>query len=101
MRSTPASRARLSAISACVNSSGTTALSRNRVETPENAPRRESTSSRSPCTRVTPAGKLAFAGSRTSADIGAAADELFDNLAADGAGCAGNEDGHGDHSGLV
>ncbi len=97
----PASRARLSAISAWVNSSGTTALSRNRVETPEKAPRSESTSSRSPCTTLTPAGKLRLGGiADERAHIGAALDELFDDLAADCAGCAGNEDGHGGHSGF-
>ena len=34
------------------------------------------------------------------AHVGAALDELLDDLAADTAGGAGNEDGHGDHSGL-
>jgi hypothetical protein len=32
--------------------------------------------------------------------VGAALDELLDDMAADTAGGAGNEDGHGDHSGL-
>ena len=32
------------------------------------------------------------------ADLGAALDELFDDVAADGAGGTGNEDGHWDHS---
>ena len=35
------------------------------------------------------------------AHIGAALDELFDDVAADIAGGAGYEDGHGDHSGWV
>jgi hypothetical protein len=34
------------------------------------------------------------------ARIGATLDELLNNFAADCAGCAGNEDGHGDHSGF-
>ena len=97
----PASRARLSAISAWVNSSATTALSRNRVETPEKALRSESTSSRSPLHDGDARREVGLGGiADERAHIGAALDELFDDVAADIAGRAGNEDGHEDHSGL-
>ena len=71
------------------------------METPENALRSESTSSRSPCTTVDARREVGLRGiADERADVGAALDELFDDLAADSAGGAGNEDGHGDHSGL-
>jgi hypothetical protein len=52
-------------------------------------------SSRLPCTIVTP---VALAGSRTSAHFGATFYKLLDNGAADMAGCASHEDGHGCYS---
>jgi hypothetical protein len=65
----PASRTTFSAISACVNSSEVTALSRKNADTPANALRKLSGSIKSPLTTSTPAGKFALAGSRRVVEL--------------------------------
>ena len=95
MRSMPASRARFSAIRACVTSSGVTALSRNSVRTDDSAARIDGTSVRSPTTSVTPAGNATFPRcANEGVDVGAGAGQALDDEGTDGAGGTGDENAH-------
>jgi hypothetical protein len=76
-------------------------LSRNRVETPENALRGWPGVQQVALHDSDARREVSLCGiADERVDIGAALNELFDDLAADIAGGACNEDGHGDHSGL-
>jgi hypothetical protein len=101
MRSTPASRARLSATRAWVTSSGVTAFSRNSVRTDESAARNRGHVGQVADDLLDAGPEALLSGcANEGADLCAGTGQALDDEGTDGAGGTGDENAHGNLQGV-